>query len=316
MPAPKAKEAPLTAVLANQLEELTSSSSSSVEAWKDLGNQCFSNGSFLSAIKCYTKAITLNKDNNEENRAAVLLSNRSASYLKSSMFSGPSLALKDAEAAIKINGKWPKGYLRLGDAQFNRKKYDEAKKAYDMALSLDPNCEAAQVSLKALQKEMFLRDLDLQEKEEAKKRRAEGNDASIDKGSPSGASSSAPSAPQPLTKEEQLELQIREWSKDISVGENRTGMKPRTVSLEEADRQTGANYKQQLLGNFRKKLETSPETREVVEERIATTQLIGEGTDYRRPEEYYTKYARSTDGIGLGITADAFKDHIGTAKHW
>lgn len=325
MPPKTSKETPLTAEMEKQLAAYTAEPDTTVEEWKALGNQCFTNGSHLTAIKCYTKAIERNKNNNTNNAAAILLSNRSAAYLKSTMFSGPAMALKDAEAAVKLNDKWFKAHLRVGDAQFERKKYDEAKVAYETALKLEPNSDAAKVSLKATQKEIFLRDLDRQEKEEQKKSRAEGNDEKIDKGDskPKPEFHNGPiiddddptGRKRPPTEEETAKL-ISAWSKDISVGENRTAMKPRTVSLEQADRQTGVDYKQRLLGNFRKKLETNEVVKEELKEKTAETQLMGEGTDYRHGERYYKKYARATDGIGLAITTDAFKDHTGTAKYW
>lgn len=328
-PKKPSKETPLTAEMEKRLEELQADVvASTVEEWKSLGNQCFTNGSHLSAIKCYTKAIEKNRGNNEGNLAAILLSNRSAAYLKSTMFSGPAMALKDAEAAVKLNDKWFKAHLRVGDAQFERKKYDEAKEAYETALRLEPGNEAAKASLKETQKEIFLRDLDRQEKEEIKKSRAEGNDANIDKGG-AGARAAQPEfhngpileekdptgrnrAP---TEEETAKL-ISAWSKDISVGEGRTAMKPRTVSLKEADRTAGVDYKQRLLGNFRQKLETNEEVKRTIEERVSATQLMGDGIDYRQGDKYRKTYARATDGIGLGITTDAFKDHTGTAKYW
>eukprot|EP00796_Vickermania_ingenoplastis_P005136 gene5136-3687_t len=318
------KEVPPTPEMERRLEALMADiEGSSVEDWKTLGNQCFSNGSHLTAIKCYTKAIDKNKGNNEGNVAAVLLSNRSAAYLKSSMFSGPAMALKDAEAAVKLNDKWFKAHLRVGDAQFERKKFNEAKASYERALELEPSNQSAQVSLKATKKELFLRDLEQQEKDEQKKSRAEGNDEKIDKGE-SKAKTTFHNGPivddddptgrkRPPTEEETAKL-ISAWSKDISVREDRTAMKPRNVSLEEADRQKGADYKQRLLGNFRNKLETNSDVKEKMVEKVAATQLMGEGTDYRQPEKYRNKYARATDGIGLAITTDAFKDHTGTAK--
>lgn len=323
MPPKASKETPPTEAMTSRLNLLQSDfSSSAVEDWKTLGNDCFSHGSYLTAIKCYTKGLERNQ-NNTDRTACVLLSNRSASYLKSSMLSGPAMALKDAEAAAKADPAWFKAHLRVGDAQFHRKKFAEAKAAYEMALQCDPHNEAAKGSLKATEKELFLKSLDDKEKEEKKKAREEGRDASID---------NAKDTPQeeikiqPMFSDQQLEGRkatedetarlITKWSHDTTVVDNRTAMKARPVSLDEADRTAGVDYKAKLMGNFRQKLATNNDAKRVVEEKTASVQLRGEGVDYREADKYRKTYGRSTDGVGLAITTDAYKDHIGTAKHW
>lgn len=329
------KEFPLTVGQKKKLDSLIEKKNeASVEEWKALGNEFFGQNSYLSAIKCYTKALERRRDessSSDEGRkkcnaeVAILLSNRSASYLKSSMFSGPAMALKDAEEAVALNPSWPKGFLRVGDAQFNRKHFDDAQSAYEMALKLDPNCETAKISLQATKKELFLAELDQKEKEEEKEGMKEGYNKKIDKGKDPVPQFSLPTSEETFMdpakarqkqKEEETSKFIQALGKEICIGENRTGMKPRTVSLAAADRQAGTDYKRQLLGNFRKKVEEDETLRKELEQKAEATHLLGDGTDYRRAEDYYNLYARSTDGIGLGITSDAFKDHTGTAKHW
>lgn len=329
------KEFPLTVEQKKQLDSLIEKKNeASVDEWKALGNCFFGQNSYLSAIKCYTKALERQKADPPSSdverkkynaEVAILLSNRSASYLKSSMFSGPAMALKDAQEAIALNPSWPKGFLRVGDAQFNRKHFDDAQAAYEMALKLDPNCEAAKISLKAATKELFLAELDQKEKEEEKEAMKEGYNKKIDKGKDTEPQISLPTPEETFVdpakarqkqKEEETSKFIQAVGKEISVADNRTGMKPRTVSLAAADRQAGVDYKRQLLGNFRKKVEGDETLRSDLEQKRAATQLLGDGIDYRRAEDYYNTYARSTDGIGLGITSDAFKEHKGTDKRW
>lgn len=329
------KEFPLTPEQKKELDEFTARKNEiSVAEWKALGNRFFGQESYLSSIKCYTQALERHKadrpsdaeaERKHKAEMAILFSNRSAAYLKSTMFSGPVLALKDGQEALKCQPTWPKAYLRVGDAQYNRKQWAEAKAAYETALGLDPNCEAAKISLKATQKELFLAELDEKAKQEEKEEMKEGRNKKIDKGEPIEPEIQFlkpedpfldPAKVRQKEKEEETSRFIHSLAKEVSVAENRTGMKPRTVSLEEADRQLGVDYKRQLLGNFRRKINENDSFRKELEEKAAAVQYLGEGTDYRRAEDYYNTYARSTNGIGLSITTDAYKDHVGTAKYW
>lgn len=64
-----------------------------------------------------------------------MFSNRSAARLKLGDAAG---ALSDAEAAIGVNPTWSKGYQRKGSALQALQKYNEAVKAFDEALKLEP----------------------------------------------------------------------------------------------------------------------------------------------------------------------------------
>jgi len=339
MPPKPTKEVPLTADLEKQLAALNAGGT--VEQWKSLGNACFTHGSHLTAIKCYTKAI-----DQPGGDTAVLRSNRSAAYLKSTMFSGPALALKDAEKAVEQDPKWFKGFLRLGDAQFKRKKFEEAQQAYERALALDPTCTTAKDSLHELKKEVFLRDLDRQENERMRAEAAKDDEDLLSgQKAPSGAAARAagPAAglepPKPRsggmefhnapigsdvdptgrtrqpTEEETAQL-IQAWKKDTTLVEERTAMKPRNVSLDEADRQAGQSYKANLMGNFRNKVSTNTNLRDSIQQRREAEMLEGAKGDYKAPEPFRTQYARATNGIGLGITTDAYKEHTGTEHRW
>ena len=47
-------------------------------------------------------------------------------------------ALEDADACIKLNANFAKGYSRKGLAQFNLSKLAEAKATYQQGLTVDP----------------------------------------------------------------------------------------------------------------------------------------------------------------------------------
>lgn len=400
MPPKAPKETPLTPELAEQLEDLTARHRSSEEAttvdeWKALGNACFSHGSYLTAIKCYTKPIA-DMPNGD---TAVLRSNRSAAYLKSSMLSGPALSLKDAEKAVELRPEWFKGYLRVGDAQFARKKYEEAEAAYERALALDRTCEAATFSLKALRKEMFLRDLDVREKERRKveeeemerlrgtgeyeaaanhwaevnvnsslnttyRRAAEKDDEPSEKrpfefhnaplrfalggdgeeeedeAPPLHGLSSAgryptrhnnPRSRRPPREEETEEL-IRTWKRDLvpyeedaedtkapqqahsalSRGNQQLTVAHSNAVVTTSGSSAGSAYKAQLLGQFRHKVENDAAFSQTLQAKRAEELKKGEKVDYREGDRFRRVYAKATNGIGLGISADSYKEYTGT----
>jgi stress-induced-phosphoprotein 1 len=70
-----------------------------VNVLKDEGNAALQNGKFQDAIKCYTEAIALDKNNH------VLYSNRSAAYAKAGKYRP---ALEDAEKTIQLKPDWGK----------------------------------------------------------------------------------------------------------------------------------------------------------------------------------------------------------------
>lgn len=356
MPPKSQKEAPLTAELASRLEALQKQLAPyevpTAEDWKALGNACFSNDSYLTAIRCYTKAIEC-----DGGETAVLRSNRSAAYLKSSMIAGPSLALKDAEKAVELDENWFKAHLRVGDAQLARHKPEEALHAYERALALAPSNEAAAAGVKEAKKALFLHDLDQQEKMQRKQAADESDTAAAanaaagdapqkqaftathsgtwssmnDTTGLSGSSMeghsmrSSRGAEQQQQQQQQKRLSapddetlqlIHAWRQDISTRDDRTAMKPRTVTVGEADREAGRNYKQQMLQRFRQKLSTDDDLSATVRERLEREKLLGDGVDYRHAEPYHNQFAKATDGIGLGISADAYRFHTGTDKVW
>ncbi len=71
-------------------------------------------------------------------------SNRSAAYASLKDWSH---ALNDAQKCVEIKPDWAKGYGRLGAAFHGMNRFDEAEKAYEDGLKLDPNNAALKKGL-------------------------------------------------------------------------------------------------------------------------------------------------------------------------
>lgn len=97
-------------------------------ALKDLGNKAFQAKDYDKAIDLFTQAINLEPQN------FVLYSNRSAAKAGKRDWTH---ALEDAEACIKINPAWSKGYARKGAALHGLRQYEEAILAYETGLKLE-----------------------------------------------------------------------------------------------------------------------------------------------------------------------------------
>jgi len=122
------------AMPALEAELLGLSEGAGVEEVKNMGNKFFQAGDYRKAVRLYTRAIELDGMN------SALYSNRSAAYLLGGKQMGidtRSMALRDAEKAIKLKPTWFKGYSRRGDALFKMERYEEAYEAYQSALELD-----------------------------------------------------------------------------------------------------------------------------------------------------------------------------------
>lgn len=87
----------------------------------------FSAGDFSSAVRHFTKAMSVGPSN------YLLYSNRSATYARLGNYSD---ALADAEKSVQLKPEWPKGYFRLGEAHFGLGHFDEAVAAYTKGLSV------------------------------------------------------------------------------------------------------------------------------------------------------------------------------------
>lgn len=85
------------------------SSQDKAAEFKNLGNEAFKNKKYEEAIQYFTQAIECNPNDH------VFFSNRSGSYLNAGKYTN---ALEDAEACVKLNPVWARGYQRKGTALF------------------------------------------------------------------------------------------------------------------------------------------------------------------------------------------------------
>ena len=96
---------------------------------KALGNDAFKKKDYDKAITHFSNAIHIAHNH-------VLYSNRSACHCALADYQK---ALIDADDAIKLKPDWGKGYGRKGAALHGLRKYDDAIKAYNEGLAVEPN---------------------------------------------------------------------------------------------------------------------------------------------------------------------------------
>jgi len=105
------------------------------DQFKAEADDAFRSKQYTKAVKHYTDAIGIDPEN------VVLFSNRSASYLARGE---KSRSLHDAQACVRFDPKFVKGYTRLGAALMSLGRLSDARKiGYGKALELDPKCHAA-----------------------------------------------------------------------------------------------------------------------------------------------------------------------------
>ena len=98
------------------------------DANKSLGDGAFRSGNFAEAISHYSQALSLDPTHH------VLLSNRSAAYLKNGE---KSKALHDAQACVETNPEFAKGHSRLAAALQSLGRWCPAMDAYEKVLAMD-----------------------------------------------------------------------------------------------------------------------------------------------------------------------------------
>lgn len=116
----------------------------SVAELKAQGNASFAAKDYESAIKHYGDAIAAAEQAGEKDQLHVLYSNRSASFAGLKNWDQ---ALQDAEATIRANPSFAKGYGRKGSALHGARKYAEAIEAYKAGLAANPDDAALQRGL-------------------------------------------------------------------------------------------------------------------------------------------------------------------------
>ncbi|CAK5025063.1 unnamed protein product [Meloidogyne enterolobii] len=104
------------------------------EEEKTRGNELFKKGDYPGAMKHYNEALKRNPDNH------VLYSNRAACYTKLMEFQR---AIDDCDTCIKRDPKFVKAYIRKGAALYAMREYSRAQKAYEDAMTIDPNNQEA-----------------------------------------------------------------------------------------------------------------------------------------------------------------------------
>ena len=108
---------------------------------KSEGNQLYQQGRFEDAVNKYNQALDAGAIRGRGGREeASIHANLSLTHLKMGM---ATLAAKDAQAAQRADPKWSRGYTREGDALTAMGRQADASRAYQTALSLDPQDQAA-----------------------------------------------------------------------------------------------------------------------------------------------------------------------------
>ncbi|XP_045216361.2 hsp70-Hsp90 organising protein-like isoform X2 [Mercenaria mercenaria] len=105
------------------------------EELRQQGNDCVKGGNYNEAVIHYSHALKQDPNNH------FIYSNRSLTFLKLQQYY---LAEQDAIQTIKLQPKWPKGYFRKGEVEFQVGHYSSALLSYGQALLLDPSNKEVQ----------------------------------------------------------------------------------------------------------------------------------------------------------------------------
>lgn len=116
------------------------------ERQKALGNEFIAANKPEQAVECYDKAIKLDPSNH------IYFSNRAAAY---SMMGEHFKALEDAKQSCSLNPSYSKAFNRLGKAHLALGEPEEAVKAFERAVELEPKDANLKASLEAARRAAF-----------------------------------------------------------------------------------------------------------------------------------------------------------------
>ena len=129
------------------------------DKFKTLGNEAFKSKDYKKAVRHFSNAISWDPSNH------VYFSNRSASCIYCGKFKQ---ALRDALKCVQLKPRWPKGYSRLGTAQFYLKNYKAALAALKQGLTLDPK-NAGMKTMLAKAEELSAKDVEREATQKVRK---------------------------------------------------------------------------------------------------------------------------------------------------
>lgn len=118
---------------------------------KERGNAAYRKENYLEAIEYYTEAIK------EDSFDEVLYSNRAAAY---AMIKADDQGINDCMVAIKLNPKFAKAYIRLGDF-YSSTDYEKAYGYYEQAGKIDPDNAGVKAKIKRLMEKNTSKNTDL-----------------------------------------------------------------------------------------------------------------------------------------------------------
>lgn len=110
---------------------------------KDKGNVQFKAGKYVAAIECYSRGMDHNPFSH------ILVGNRAMAYLKMKKYAQ---AEADCTAAIALDGKYTKAWMRRATARAGLKRLEEALQDYKKVLQLDPGNKVAIQEIRAIPK--------------------------------------------------------------------------------------------------------------------------------------------------------------------
>ncbi|KAJ4454422.1 putative Hsp70-Hsp90 organizing protein 2 [Paratrimastix pyriformis] len=117
----------------------------SAQALKQQGNEAFSKGEYDLALKCFTDAIALNPEG-----VHLFYSNRSATLASMGRFEE---ALADAKKTVELVPTFAKGFARMATALIYLRRFDEAQKAIDSGLKIDPENESLKQCIASMEEQ-------------------------------------------------------------------------------------------------------------------------------------------------------------------